>query len=291
MSNFSGRSQSQYQSLIQNTLSSPPPNSFGNGPPPLPPHPQQASSQWQPSQLPRMPDLNRNQWPPANGVQNRSRDLGGLQLLNGAPPSPIPSPGPSPVFSPNPSRLQTPSQSLFVPSEVQSKHRTELAALLQDDDTLNALFQATHPASLQHVATVANLTDQIKTTTDMILSKEPELTEARTRTEADLAAAKEKEKEWRTMEKEMRDTMAPYSSASLHARLGAATVEAEHVSEALAGSFLDTGHPSHSGDYALPGGVDQFVREYRRVRKIYHLRKERLERWNEDRVGGAGRLR
>ncbi|KAK9378824.1 uncharacterized protein V2V93DRAFT_375141 [Kockiozyma suomiensis] len=78
----------------------------------------------------------------------------------------------------------------------------------------------------------------------------------------------------------MYSALQPYAASSLKARLAAATSEAEQVSEALAGSFLDTN---------ARGDVGQFVREYRQVRRIFHLRKERMERWKEERVGGVAR--
>jgi len=114
-----------------------------------------------------------------------------------------------------------------------------------------------------------------------------------------------------------------FSARALHARLGQAVGEAEAVGRALEESFLEDdgldydgdlhhgisgneagggldgnsgGGASGSGSGAGSGGagkvrktsrdVDNFVKSYRGVRALYHLRKERKERWDENRVGG-----
>lgn len=89
-----------------------------------------------------------------------------------------------------------------------------------------------------------------------------------------------------------------FSARALHARLGQAVGEADAVSRALEESFLeDDGLGDADGEYnggAAGGGggvkaskdVDNFVKSYRGVRALYHLRKERKERWDENRVGG-----
>ncbi|KAK9451640.1 uncharacterized protein V1518DRAFT_409132 [Limtongia smithiae] len=179
------------------------------------------------------------------------------------------------------------SSDLFIPTTLQSKSRADLTALLSDDATLTALCQATHPTYVTHDAAVSALAKQIHDAGIRIAAKQQELATARGKAESELVDARALDGEWRTAEKKMNDALRPYTSASLRAQLASATTEAENISEALAGSFLDT---SGNGGTLGPD-VGQFVREYRRVRKIFHLRKERLDRWNEERVGGAGRVR
>ncbi|KAK9246002.1 hypothetical protein V1506DRAFT_559716 [Lipomyces tetrasporus] len=287
-----GPPQSQYHSLLQGAIP-PQPSLHSSAPPPLPPLPpvsQQAH--WSSPSLVQ-PQLQQQQQQQqqitgSSNVPDYTRTLRAVssasQVQHGAPPSPIPSPAPS---SPRPasSNLQG-----FVPPGLQSKNRQELAALARDDETLTAMFEAAHPASTQHAETISTLTTQVKQTAARILDKEQAIADARARAEDELKDAQELDGQWRAVEKRMYDALAPYSAARLRAKLGSATAEAEHVSEALAGSFLDTG--AGRGGYASAGvDVGQFVREYRRVRRIYHLRKERVDRWNEERVGGAGRVR
>ncbi|KAK9325202.1 hypothetical protein V1517DRAFT_203096 [Lipomyces orientalis] len=300
-----GPPQSQYHSLLQSALP-PHQSSHSSAPPPLPPLPPASQqAQWSSVGAPSLvqhahpasarPQLQlqqqQQQQQQVTGISNvpdYTKALRGVssvsQAQHGAPPSPIPSPAPS---SPGPasSNLQG-----FVPPGLQSKNRQELAALARDDETLTAMFEATHPASTQHAETISALTTQVKQTAARISEKEQAIADARARAEEELKDAREMDAQWRAVEKRMYDSIAPYSAGRLRAKLGSATAEAEHVSEALAGSFLDTS--AGRGGYASAGvDVGQFVREYRRVRRIYHLRKERVDRWNEERVGGAGRVR
>ncbi|KAK9484747.1 hypothetical protein V1527DRAFT_468936 [Lipomyces starkeyi] len=292
-----GPQQSQYQSLLQGSL---PPyqSTHSSAPPPLPPLPPAAQqAQWssvagpsiQHAQPAAPPQIIQQQQ--ATGIKgpDYARGLRSVasvpHMQPGAPPSPIP----SPAQSPRPASISSQSH-LFIPPVLQSKNRQELAALIQDEETLTALFQTTHPASTQQVEKISALATQVKESTSRILDKEKTIADARARTESELKDAQDMDAKWRQVEKRMYDALAPYSSARLRAKLGSATEEAEHVSEALAGSFLDIGGASRG--YASAGvDVGQFVREYRRVRRIYHLRKERLDRWKEERVGGAGRVR
>ncbi|KAK9356208.1 hypothetical protein V1523DRAFT_258480 [Lipomyces doorenjongii] len=290
-----GPRQPQYQSLVQGSL---PPyqSTHSSAPPPLPPLPaagQQA--QWssvgpslQHAQAAAPPQIQQQQ-ATGNNEPDYARGLRSVpsvpHMQLGAPPSPIP----SPAQSPRPASISAQSH-LFIPPVLQSKNRQELAALIQDEETLTALFETTHPASTQQMEKISALSTQVKEITARILDKEKTIADARARTESELKDAQDMDAKWRQVEKRMYEALAPYSSARLRAKLGSATEEAEHVSEALAGSFLDIGGTAR-GHASAGVDVGQFVREYRRVRRIYHLRKERLERWNEERVGGTGRIR
>ncbi|KAK7205341.1 hypothetical protein BZA70DRAFT_277874 [Myxozyma melibiosi] len=171
----------------------------------------------------------------------------------------------------------------FVPASLKDKSRGDLAQLLEDDAVLTAYFEATHPASVSHREAVETLAGKIAASGTRINAKEETLSSRRTTVEKQLREAQKQDDVWHAREKEMYAALQPYSSSGLKARLSAATAEAEQVSEALAGSFLDMSGSSSRG--GLDAG--QFVRDYRQVRKIFHLRKERLERWKEERVGGA----
>ena len=102
----------------------------------------------------------------------------------------------------------------------------------------------------------------------------------REQTERRLLEARGLERSWRDREKEMYMVLRPFSPPALYGRLMAAVGEAEGTAQAMETSFLEGG--------GMEGGRDvgEFVREYRGVRKMYHLRKERKERWDEGRVGG-----
>jgi hypothetical protein len=101
------------------------------------------------------------------------------------------------------------------------------------------------------------------------------ITELRSSTTEKLNNAKSLEKEWINQENEMYRSLQPFSLPALQTRLDIATNEAESVSDTLVNSFLEDSNNSNVGD---------FVKNYRKERKSFHLRKERLERWKEERV-------
>ena len=101
--------------------------------------------------------------------------------------------------------------------------------------------------------------------------------------------------------------LAPFAPASLYQRLGQGVAEQEAVCRALEESFLDggggverSGNGSGSGsggegaalDGERDGGVAaerevaEWVKRYREAKKLYFLRRERKDRWDEGRVGG-----
>lgn len=126
-----------------------------------------------------------------------------------------------------------------------------------------------------------------------------ELRARRERAQAALHAAQAVEQEWLRVEAGMYKALQPYTMESLHARMVRAVTEAEQLSESLADSFLQTGAPgsggSNGGDDGADGNeggngasagddISDFIRNYRKERKTYHMRKEILERWREERV-------
>ncbi|KAK9480321.1 hypothetical protein V1514DRAFT_326071 [Lipomyces japonicus] len=187
-----------------------------------------------------------------------------------------------PKRSPSPAASTSPQADVFVPDVIKSKNRHELATLLTDDKVLTAIFESTHPIAVQQAQQVALLSKQIADLSGHILQQESDLKDKREQAAKVLDQATQDNTAWRQVESEQAKALARFSSRALHARLRSATQEADQVSEALAHSFLEGGSSGND--------TGQFVREYRRVRGIYHLRKERLDRWDEERVGGVERV-
>lgn len=82
----------------------------------------------------------------------------------------------------------------------------------------------------------------------------------------------------------MDHALAPFSPASLYQHLNQGVVEQEAVCHALEESFLEG--PSGNGDRATEREASDWVRKYREAKKLYYLRQEKKERWDEGRVGG-----
>ncbi|EWC48412.1 hypothetical protein DRE_02181 [Drechslerella stenobrocha 248] len=179
-------------------------------------------------------------------------------------------PGNPPPASHAPTTSSSPE--LFIPSILADKSRDDLLHILHSPALLAALYLSHHPSSPHNLSTLT------------------------------AALSANLERSWRDKENEMDVALARFSARALHARLGQAVGEADAVSRALEESFLeDDGLDDAEGEYVGPGGggadmgnrgvkaskdVDNFVKSYRGVRALYHLRKERKERWDENRVGG-----
>jgi hypothetical protein len=80
----------------------------------------------------------------------------------------------------------------------------------------------------------------------------------------------------------MDDALAPFAPASLYQRLTQGLQEQEMVCHAMEESFLEG---DGDGEVTERETLD-WVRRYREAKKLYYLRHERKERWNERRVGG-----
>lgn len=114
--------------------------------------------------------------------------------------------------------------------------------------------------------------------TQQIKDRLKEIESKREETSSNLESANNKYNDWLSVESEMYRAIQPFSMPALQADLDYATTESESVSETLAASFLD-------GKDMSVDSVNEFIKSYRKERKTYHLRRERLNRWKEERVG------
>ncbi|RPB08883.1 hypothetical protein P167DRAFT_567593 [Morchella conica CCBAS932] len=158
-------------------------------------------------------------------------------------------------------------------------HPHSSSTISSSDLTPGFKHHHTHPHAQQHEATLTAALHRNADLAARLSALEPRLHTARDGAERALLDARMKEREWRAREKEMYQSLQPFSSPALYSRLVNAVADAEAVAEAMAESFLEEG----GGDGR---DVGEFVREYRALRKTYHLRRERKERWDEGRVGG-----
>lgn len=108
-----------------------------------------------------------------------------------------------------------------------------------------------------------------------LLAKMEELDKLKESTNGSLQMAKQLESQWFEVEQQMYRSLQPFSMPGIKSQLEYSTKESEDLSEVLAASFLE-GTSQES--------VAEFIRQYRNERTTYHLRNERLQRLNEDRV-------
>lgn len=113
----------------------------------------------------------------------------------------------------------------------------------------------------------------------------------RSTTQTQLLSTNSLERQWRDKQSEMDRALAPFSPSSLYQRLSQGVQEQEMICRALEESFLEGGGSGgwdgdRDGDVASEREVGDWVRRYRESKKLYYLRKERKDRWDEGRVGG-----
>ncbi|KAF3909878.1 hypothetical protein ABW21_db0206818 [Orbilia brochopaga] len=194
---------------------------------------------------------------------------------------------------------------LFIPAVLQDKSRDDLLHILHSQSLLDALYLSHHPAASQNLTVLTTTLTANTAHATRLQSLSAAVDHQRATTSATLLSTRQLERSWRDKENEMDVALARFSARALHARLGQAVGEADAVSRALEESFLEddglgdadgefvaaaagtsTGTTTAGGGAVKGKDVDNFVKSYRGVRALYHLRKERKERWDENRVGG-----
>ena len=141
-----------------------------------------------------------------------------------------------------------------------------------------------------------------------VADAERKLSQQRNDAQAQLLATHALERQWRARQADADRALTAFAPQSLYVSLAAAVAEQEGVCAALEESFLDgaggpggglddgSGGEERQGDVGGSGGADgaqatereamEWVRRYRDAKKLYYLRRERKERWDEGRVGG-----
>jgi hypothetical protein len=164
--------------------------------------------------------------------------------------------------------------------------KQDLADILSDPALLSALThspQTMHP-SLRgpHDALQAALAENMERAAQL-LDQEARLAHQRSAAQAQLLSTHALERQWRAKQADMDHALAPFAPASLYQRLAQGVAEQEGVSYALEESFLEG---DGDGALATEREVGDWARRYREAKKLYYLRQERKERWDEGRVGG-----
>ncbi|RPB25061.1 hypothetical protein L211DRAFT_861608 [Terfezia boudieri ATCC MYA-4762] len=170
---------------------------------------------------------------------------------------------------------------LFTPPVLATKSLSDLQYVLHSPPLLTALFNSSHPTSTASTTTLTSALTYNIHLAQRLQALEHTLTCQREATERCLLEARALERAWREKEKEMYQALQPFSPPALYSRLVSAVGEAGSVSEALEASFLEERVGKDGGR-----DVGEFLKEYRAMRKLYHLRRERKERWDDARVGG-----
>ncbi|KAK7757843.1 hypothetical protein SLS62_000221 [Diatrype stigma] len=181
----------------------------------------------------------------------------------------------------------------WLPKILEDKSKQDLAEILGSPELLEAL---THAPSTRHPSLAATegsvdeggllplALEENENLARHLAELESRLALQREAAQAQLLSAHALERQWRQKQAQMDEALAPFAPAALYHRLTRALQEQEMVCRALEESFLEGG--GGEGDLATERETLEWVRRYRDARKLFYLRQERKERWNERRVGG-----
>lgn len=156
----------------------------------------------------------------------------------------------------------------------------ELQVLLHDPDLLEALFLARHPHPVQYAQVLEDTERKQAELRAHVEALRPEVLEKRFEVENALMKMKALERDWEDTERQMYNSMKPMSPVALQARLQAAVTDSQAMSDSMLTSFLDFGSAPNNDN------IQDFIKDYRQVRKLYHLRSARLARLKEGRISG-----
>ncbi|KAK3362055.1 hypothetical protein B0T24DRAFT_101986 [Lasiosphaeria ovina] len=191
----------------------------------------------------------------------------------------------SAVHAAQPQHADDPGEQ-WLPKFLQDKSKQDLAEILSSPALLSALThspQTIHPSlRASHDTLQVALAENMERAAHL-LDLESRLSHRRSSTQAQLLSTHALERQWRAKQADMDHALAPFAPASLYQRLGQGVQEQESVCYALEESFLEG---EGDGALATEREAAEWAKRYREAKKLYYLRQERKERWDEGRVGG-----
>ncbi|KAI9573610.1 hypothetical protein HD554DRAFT_2202277 [Boletus coccyginus] len=152
--------------------------------------------------------------------------------------------------------------------ELSHLSRTDLEDLLNDPAYFQAVFHSlSNVKALYRSQTELGMANAAIAQTNLSLQDRP--------TKDAFDQAKSLEARWEEVEREQKEVYQRFSPQFLLLRLRHATTDQDNASEALASSFIQSSSsgPNDASD------VDDFVREFRELRKTYHKRVIWGDRW------------
>lgn len=162
--------------------------------------------------------------------------------------------------------------------ELSHLSRNDLEDILNDQAYFQGIFY-----SLSSVKQLYQSQSELGTANEAIarsnLSLRDRLYQLRSETKEAFDEAKALEAQWKELDREQRELYQRFTPQFLLLRLRHATTDQDNASEALASSFVQSSATSRD---ALD--VDEFVRQFRELRKVYHKRVMWGDKWTSGEV-------
>ncbi|KAJ3747137.1 hypothetical protein DFH05DRAFT_1457571 [Lentinula detonsa] len=163
--------------------------------------------------------------------------------------------------------------------------RQDLEDLLNDTNYFQAVFH-----SLPRVKAMYDAQAELGNANESIarnnLALQEKLYKLRSETQEAFNEAKSLEARWKDLEKEQRDVYQRFTPQFLHMRLRHSVTAQDDASERLATAFIQhqsLGPSETQSGTATPSGkeIDDFIKEFKEARKIYHKRVIWSDRWSK----------
>ncbi|KAJ3550889.1 hypothetical protein NMY22_g152 [Coprinellus aureogranulatus] len=175
--------------------------------------------------------------------------------------------------------------------ELSHLSREDLEDLLNDPAYFQAVFH-----SLDRVKDLYRAQAELGLANETIarnnLAHQESLYKLRAETQAAFDEAKALEKRWKELEKEQKEVYQRFTPQFLLMRLKHATTDQDDATEAMANSFVQQ-QPTFSNSLGEGSGtstprnntdVDDFIRQFKEARKIYHKRAMWADKWTKGEV-------
>ncbi|KAE9391029.1 hypothetical protein BT96DRAFT_832585 [Gymnopus androsaceus JB14] len=166
--------------------------------------------------------------------------------------------------------------------------RQDLEDLLSDTNYFQAVFHSL-PAVKAMYAAQAELGNANESIANNNLASQERLYRLRSETQDAFNEAKLLEARWKELEKEQRDVYQRYTPQFLLMRLRHSVTAQDDASETLANAFIQhqsLGTSESPSGTSTPSGkeIDDFIKEYKEARKVYHKRVIWSDRWTKGQV-------
>ncbi|KZT09144.1 uncharacterized protein LAESUDRAFT_756789 [Laetiporus sulphureus 93-53] len=163
-------------------------------------------------------------------------------------------------------------------SELSHLSREDLEELLVDPVYFQAIFHSLNRVKALYQAQ-AELGSANETIAKNNLALQDALYTLRNDTQQAFDEAKSLEARWKEVEKEQKEVYQRFTPQFLLMRLRHATVAQDDISEARASEFVQASSAEPSPVAANSKDIDDFVREFKELRKVYHKRMMWGDRW------------
>ncbi|EJC98514.1 uncharacterized protein FOMMEDRAFT_171117 [Fomitiporia mediterranea MF3/22] len=168
--------------------------------------------------------------------------------------------------------------------ELSKYPREDLEDMLNDPQYFQAVFHSLPQVQAMFQAQIdLGMANQELARNNLALQEQ--LYQLRSETKEAFDRAKSLEARWRTVEKEQKEVYQRFTPQFLLMRLRHATTAQDDASEACASAFIQSSSVAPSAQIDTNGkDIDEFVKEFRELRKIYHKRVMWGDRWAGGRV-------